>query len=97
MVKPTVLYSYLQTTLDPETIGKSVVLFPHNHPGPYVSNTKLTITSPVVSYTDDGTIETENTIYGPRDKQETSSIQSNTGTETPAISTETEESVAISP
>lgn len=87
--KPTVFYSDLQTTLDPETIGKRVVLFPHNHPGPFVSNTMLAITSPVVSYTDDGTIETENTIYVPRDKQEASSIQPDSGTETSPISTET--------
>lgn len=88
MVKPTVEYSSLQTTLDPETIGKSVVLFPHTHTSPFVSNTKLAITSRVVSYTEDGTIETENTIYVPRDKQESSSIQPVPGTETPAASSE---------
>lgn len=88
MQKPTVVYSDLQTTLDPETIGKSVVLFPHNHVSPLVSNLMLAITSPVVSYTEDGTIETENTIYVPRDKQTTSSVQSNTGTEAPAVATE---------
>ena len=64
-MKPTVSYSNLQTTLDPETIGKRVVLFPHNHTSPLVSNTKLVITSPVISYSETGVIETENTIYVP--------------------------------
>lgn len=88
MLKPIVEYSELQTTLDPETIGKSVVLFPHTHTSPFVSNTKLAITSRVVSYTEDGTIETENTIYVPRDKQRSPSVQPIPGTEASAISSE---------
>ena len=89
-MKPTVEYINLQTILDPETIGKRVVLFPLNHPNPSVSNTTYTVTSVVLSYTEDGIVETENTIYVPRQvEQTTSGIQPESSTETSPVSAET--------
>lgn len=47
-------------------VGCSALLFPVDHPGPHVSNTKYTRTSVVQSYDPaTGVIETMNSIYRP--------------------------------
>ena len=45
-------------------LGKPAIVMPTNHPGPYVSNTKEIITTPVEVYDPrDGEFHTRNTIY----------------------------------
>lgn len=48
-------------------VGASAVVFPIDHPGPLVSNTKYIQTSTVISYNRaTGEFETLNTIYKPK-------------------------------
>lgn len=47
-------------------VGKRVLVTPVDHPSPLVSNTKLVLTSEVLSYNQlNGEFETQNTYYKP--------------------------------
>lgn len=60
MAKKVVRYSELYLC----EVGRCALLFPSNHPGPYVSNKTAISTSPVERYdAETGEIETANTIY----------------------------------
>lgn len=65
MRKKVVRYSELYSC----EVGRSALLFPANHPGPYVSNHTAVLTSVVERYDPQtGEIETANTIYKKREQ-----------------------------
>lgn len=45
--------------------GDSAIVTPVDHPSPLVSNQKAAWTSPVLAINQDGSFETENTLYIP--------------------------------
>lgn len=65
--KPRVFFNKHSVLVDPLVRNRAVVL-PYDHPSALVSNTKYVITSPVVKVNDDGSFETENSIYEPREE-----------------------------
>ena len=63
-MKPTVHYDASKSSFI--TVGAPASVFPLDHPSPHVRNTREAITSRVIRKEDDGTFETQNTIYVPR-------------------------------
>lgn len=51
----------------PPEVGLGVFVYPLDHPGDYVSNLTKAYTTDVVRVEPDGTFETQNTIYVPKD------------------------------
>lgn len=56
---------YVPGESDRISVGSGAHVFPTDHPSPFVSNTQQVWTSKVIRKEDDGTFETQNTIYKP--------------------------------
>lgn len=65
MNKPIVNYKSLHSVLK---IGDPALVRPINHPSSLVSNTKMILTSIIVSIGNDGFFETQNTFYCKEEK-----------------------------
>lgn len=66
MTQPTKpVVKYRRTESDRIVVGHPAYVHPIDHTSPLVSNTKMVITSPVVSKSNDGSFETANSLYVP--------------------------------
>lgn len=61
-----IVYYHPNKHTDKIVVGGSAYIIPVNHPGPFVSNKDIAVTSEVMSYDEvTGEFETRNTIYKP--------------------------------
>ena len=56
-------------------MGQSATIVPVDHTSPYVSNFVPATTSKIITIRDDGSFETQNTVYVPMTKEDANKIQ----------------------